>query len=173
MTWDADHLDGAGLQFIVAFDPHGDESGRPVSLVTPGSSQAVGFGHLPGGNALPYRRAVQRRLPHRAGVQPFVPVAGARVRLSSSSLVYTQTVLADQLTTLQGQGLWLDDDSLEIGDLAWHSSIDGDLGRGAAVPMTVRRPPRTSGAGRVCCCAETVRANRQARRHSVDLFGVS
>jgi hypothetical protein len=144
VTWEATHPADLDLHFIVVYNNREDDSGwRPVSLVTPGTSQEVDLEQLPGGpncrlgvicsdgfNTV-WATTSPFELPLRP-CQAFIvsPLAGER--FSSGEAV-----------VLRGQGYWMEEDRPEMEELTWASSLDGELGRGATVPVALQRGQHT------------------------------
>jgi hypothetical protein len=136
ITWEARHPDGAPLEYVVFYSHDGGQTYRQLSPSITETSYTVNFDLLAGGNG-----------------QIMVQATDGGNTISATSPIFavpTKPVIAvilapaDQATvpgkwvTLQGQGFYLEEDEPELSALTWSSSVQGALGTGRIVQVTLR-----------------------------------
>jgi hypothetical protein len=137
VTWTARHGDDRPVYSIVVYDPVGDDSWRPVSLVTTERSHDVDLRALPGGSRCRlgvvcsdgFNTTQVASRPFSLPPRPceafiFAPLDGERFR-------------PGERVVLRGQGYWMEEDRPEIDELTWWSSLDGQLGSGATLAVVL------------------------------------
>jgi hypothetical protein len=150
ITWTAGHPQDVPVHSIVVYDPVGDDSWRPVSLVTNETAYEIDFEQLPGGPACRvgvvctdgFNTVQTGSAPFPLPLRPCQPFIVA-------PLDHQHFVVGDQVI-LRGQGYWMEEDRAEQDALTWWSSLDGELGRGAtlSVPLSPGLHTITLAAGR-------------------------
>jgi hypothetical protein len=132
ISWEARHPEDLPLQFIVLYTHNDGMSWRPLCLPQESNEFVVDFNALPGGighikvlatDGVNTTEAASRRFAvQEKGYAAFIisPPDGT-------------SIPADQAAWLQGQGLHLEEERAELEQLAWASSIDGQLGTGPLV----------------------------------------
>jgi hypothetical protein len=137
VKWSASDRDGLPLRFIAGYSNDAGETWRPLGLPTTETSLEVDFDALPGGNGRLAVLATNGGRTTRAVSTAFrLPIRPCQALILSPES--GSTVASGQDVQLHGQGYYLEEARPEVEQLAWESSIDGELGSGPflAVPLS-------------------------------------
>jgi hypothetical protein len=132
VKWSAKDPEGLPLRFLPAYSNDGGQTWRPLGLPTTETSLEVDFDTLPGGNGriavLATNGGRSARADSAAFRLPKRPCLATILSPEDGAMVPS-----GREVWLQGQGYYLEEGRPELEQLAWESSIDGDLGAGPLV----------------------------------------
>ena len=133
VRWKAEHPEGSVMQFFLRYSHDDGQTWNRIGGRTEAREQTVDFDQLPGGERCllalvatdGINTSVVESEPFRIVEKPcyamiLCPLDGANLP-------------AGQPVHLEGQGYWLEEARTEREALEWVSSVDGQIGRGAAV----------------------------------------
>lgn len=133
VQWKAEHPQGVAMQFFLRYSHNGGQTWNRIGGRTEANEQTVDFDQLPGGERCllalvatdGINTSVVESEPFRVAEKPcyamiLSPLDGVNLP-------------AGQPVRLEGQGYWIEEARTEREALEWVSSVDGEIGRGAAV----------------------------------------
>ncbi len=135
VTWRAGG-EPAPVQFRVVYSHTNGAIWIPVVMQTTETSALVDLSELPGGSQCRIAIRATNGIRSAAAISDSFPVA-----LKPCRALIQQPPDHAELSTdaaqLIGNGWWLEANAPELEDLHWHSSIDGELGRGRTVQIAL------------------------------------
>jgi hypothetical protein len=138
-SWTAGHPDDRPLQFATFYSHDQRESWLPLTLPSEATEVELDFDQLPGGEDCRVRvLATDGVNTVEEQSRPF-RVAPKAYRAMILAPEDGAVVPAEQDLWLYGQGYHLEEQQPELEELAWTSSIDGELGRGYVIEVRLSR----------------------------------
>jgi hypothetical protein len=152
LTWTAIHPEERAMWFIVRYTHDGGETWRPLALRQTEAQLEIDADALPGGARCRFAVEAHDGIHTSVAETRLFRVAVKPCRAVIISPEDGARLTASETVALRGQGVWLEEDSVEREALAWHSSVDGDVGGGAALDVALtpgeHRLTLTAGEGR-------------------------
>jgi hypothetical protein len=133
VKWKAEHPEGSAVQSFLRYSHDGGQTWIRIGGRTEAGEQTVDFDQLPGGErCLLALVATDGINTHVVESEPFRVAEKACYAMILGPLDGAN-LPAGQPVHLEGQGFWLEEARTEREALEWISSVDGEIGRGAAV----------------------------------------
>jgi len=148
IRWQANHPDGAPLEFTLLYSHDGGTTFQRVSPSTSKTFDVLNFSELPGGTGK------LRLLATDGGNTVVVESPSFNVPIKPAHAFVVTPIDGAQVSgswvTLHGQGYYREEDVEEENDLEWTSSLDGALGTGPVIqrPLSTGRHAITLAVGR-------------------------
>jgi hypothetical protein len=137
IRWSSSEAEGRPLAYVVAYSNDGGATWQPLSLPSPATELEVDFAQLPGGRGRLRILATDGTLTSSVD-SPVVRLARRPCIPTILEPADGAELVADTPILLHGQGYYLEERRVELEQLAWSSSLDGALGRGAVLQAALR-----------------------------------